>query len=301
MGDMSFSSEIKTTVSTVNIKKPCCRASVIYGMLFPLNEFMGAPLNFTTDNEGVANLFSAMMRSTFGTKVTFTTGERLSRAREAQNFYRLDYPGLDIMNNINEKFSSREIVKEDLFCCESCVGSFMRGLFLSCGSVTDPNRGYHLEFSVSNDKKCFALMEYLNSNGFPARRTVRRGVSSLYIKESESIEDFMTFIGAAQASLSIMNAKIVRDIRNNVNRRMNCDSANLFKTTGAATVQSHAIKHLMETGRFDFLPDQLKETAKLRLQNPQASLEELAQLHKENISKSGVSHRLAKIVDFDNK
>lgn len=298
---MSFSSEIKTTVSTVNIKSACCKAAVLYGMLFPLNDFTGAPLNFTTDNESVASLFTAMMRSVFGTRVTFTSGERLSRNKETQSFYRLDYPGLDIMNKINEKFSSREIIKEELFFCEGCAGAFMRGLFLTCGSVTDPSRGYHLEFSVSNDKKCFALMEYLNANGFPARRTVRRGVSSLYIKESESIEDFMTFIGAAQASLSIMNAKIVRDIRNNVNRRMNCDSANLFKTTGAATAQSHAIKHLMESGRFEFLPDQLKETANLRLANPQASLEELAQLHEGNISKSGVSHRLAKIVDFDKK
>ena len=296
---MSFSSEIKTTVSTVNIKKHCCKASVLYGMLYPHNEFKGAPLNFTTDNEATSALFTAMAKSVFGTKVSFTVGERLSRKKEAQNFYRLDYPGLEIMAQINEKFSSQQIVNEDLFECEACAGAFMRGLFLAAGSVTDPNHGYHLEFSVSNDKKCFALMEYLNENGFPARRTVRRGVPSLYIKESESIEDFMTFIGAAQASLSIMNAKIMRDIRNNVNRRMNCDSANLFKTTGAATHQIHAIKHLMETGRFDFMPDQLKETAKIRLENPQASLEELAALHEGNISKSGVSHRLAKIVDFD--
>ena len=82
---------------------------------------------------------------------------------------------------------------------------------------------------------------------------------------------------------------------------MNCDAANLYKTTGAATAQTHAIKHLIESGRFDFLPDQLKETARLRLENPQASLDELAQLHEGNITKSGVSHRLAKIVDFDKK
>ena len=296
---MSFSSDIKTTVSTVNIKRQCCKESVLYGMLYSLNEFKGSPLNFSTDNGSVASLFTAMTKSVFGAKITFTVGERLSRMKEAQNFYRLDYPGLEIMTQINEKFSSEQIVNEELFKCEACAGAFMRGLFLASGSVTDPSRGYHLEFSVSNDKKCFALMEYLNQNSVPARRTVRRGVPSLYIKESESIEDFMTFIGAAQASLSIMNAKIMRDIRNNVNRRMNCDSANLYKTTGAATHQIHAIKHLMDTGRFDFMPDQLKETAKIRLENPQASLEELASLHEGNISKSGVSHRLAKIVDFD--
>lgn len=296
---MSFSSDIKTNVCGVNIKRQCCKASVLYGMLYPLNEFRGSPLSFSTDNESVANLFTAMTKSVFGTKITFTVGERLSRMKETQNFYRLDYPGLEIMTQINEKFASEQIVNEELFKCEACTGAFLRGLFLASGSVTDPSHGYHLEFSVSNDKKCFALMEYLNENGFPARRTVRRGVPSLYIKESESIEDFMTFIGAAQASLSIMNAKIMRDIRNNVNRRMNCDSANLYKTTGAATHQIHAIKHLMDTGRFEFLPDQLKETAKIRLENPQASLEELAVLHEGNISKSGVSHRLAKIVDFD--
>ncbi len=298
---MSFSSEIKTTVSAVNIKKHCCRAALLYGMLYPMNDFtVSSPIEFSTDNEAVSSLFSAMMRSVFGTKTSFTVSERLSRAREAQNFYKLDYPGLDIVNAVNEKFSSQKIVNDDIFTCEACTASFLRGLFLSVGTVTDPSHGYHLEFSVSNDKKCFALMEYLNENGFPARRTVRRGVSSLYMKESESIEDFMTFIGAAQASLTIMNAKIMRDIRNNVNRRMNCDSANLYKTTGAATHQVHAIKHLMETGRFEFLPDQLKETAKLRLENPQASLEELAGLHEGIITKSGVSHRLYKIVDFDN-
>ena len=298
---MSFSSDVRTNVSTVNIKRPCCRASILYGLLFTLNEFKGAPLNFTTDNEAVASLFTSMMRSVFGTKVTFTVGERLSRRKEAQKIYKLDYPGLDIMNAINERFSSEKIIKDELFVCEGCSGAFLRGLFLSCGTVTDPKSGYHLEFSVSNDKKCFSLMEYFSQLSFPARRTVRRGVSSLYMKESESIEDFMTYIGAAQASLSIMNAKIMRDIRNNVNRRMNCDAANIYKTTGAATGQIHAIKHLMETGRIDFLPDNLKITAKLRLENPQASLEELAQLHEGNISKSGVSHRLAKIVDFDKK
>jgi DNA-binding protein WhiA len=238
-----------------------------------------------------------MYKSVHHANAEFVEKEKFSRAKELQNVYKfvpdatLDYKSV--------YHSDTEVINREIFQCPSCQSNFMKGLFLTCGTINDPKRSYHLELAVSNDVRCFALLDFLSDEvGIQAKRTVRRGVGAIYIKESSTIEDFMTFIGAPQVTLSIMNVKILRDIRNNENRRTNCDAANIFKSTGAAALQLKAIQILNEGGRMDSLPESLKETARLREENPELSLEELAAKHDPPITKSGLSHRMKKLIDL---
>ena len=140
-------------------------------------------------------------------------------------------------------------------------------------------------------------MDFLNNEvGISAKRTVRRGVGAIYIKESSIIEDFMTFIGAPHVTLSIMNVKILRDIRNNENRATNCVTRNISRTVGAASKHIEAIGFLKDAGKLDMLPPELAQTAHLRVEYDSASLSELAMLHEPPITKSGLNGRLSRIL-----
>ena len=294
---MSFCSDTKEILCEQKIKKACCKLSALYGMFYALSDTGSQKMRFSTDIESVKKLFLGMYKSVHHANAEFVEKEKFSRAKELQNVYKfvpdatLDYKSV--------YHSDTEVINREIFQCPSCQSNFMKGLFLTCGTINDPKRSYHLELAVSNDVRCFALLDFLSDEvGIQAKRTVRRGVGAIYIKESSTIEDFMTFIGAPQVTLSIMNVKILRDIRNNENRRTNCDAANIFKSTGAAALQLKAIQILNEGGRMDSLPESLKETARLREENPELSLEELAAKHDPPITKSGLSHRMKKLIDL---
>ena len=172
---------------------------------------------------------------------------------------------------------------------------FLAGAFLACGSIIDPNKEYHLEFvtpyyNLSND-----LQDILLLIGVTAKRSERKGVHVLYIKESENIEDILTFMGAIKSSLEIMNIKILKDVRNKANRIANCDSANIEKTVNASAKQVEDINLIEKNGSFSELSDDLREIAEIRLEYPELSLRELGQMLKNPIGRSGANHRMKKI------
>lgn len=292
---MSFSSEIKDMLCGVNIKNKCCRASLIMGMIFSSSDFENGIYKFASDSENAVRLFSHMVRSVFSSEIKYEEYEKLSRQGKEVLSYRAIFD-----NNLSEAFLKRFTSSDphEIFACAACASHFIRGVFLSNGTVTDPASSYHLEFSLSDDNKSSLAESILFDEGFEVKRTVRRGVPALYVKKSETVEDILTYIGASAYSIRIMETKILREIRNNENRKSNCDAANIFKSTGAAAAIIKQINRLVEDGKIDGLGDQLKTTARLRIDNPEMSLSELARLHEPPITKSGLFHRFEKITAY---
>lgn len=182
--------------------------------------------------------------------------------------------------------------------CSLCLSHFILQLFLLHGSVTDPAKRNHLEFAFESEAECSVLGELLAAQGIAGKHTVRKKQHIYYLKDGEAIADFLAYIGANNAAFDFMNSRIEREFRNNVNRQVNCDTANIGKAIRAAEEQAAVIRSLMEEGLLEELPSDLKETAKVRLQYPQMSLKELGSVHEPPIGKSGVNHRLSKIMDF---
>ncbi len=174
--------------------------------------------------------------------------------------------------------------------------AFLRGAFLSGGSVTDPAKRYHLELTTSHYKVSRETCALLLDAGFSPKETTRGGNSILYFKQSDMIEDFLTAIGAPVCAMGVMEAKVEKDLRNGVNRRVNCETANLTKVVDASMEQVAAIRKLQKQGRLKELPPKLRETAKLRLDNPEATLQELAAMQDPPVSKSAMNHRMRKLV-----
>ncbi len=182
--------------------------------------------------------------------------------------------------------------------CPNCRKSFIKGLFVSYGTISEPASGYHLEFRIKNVERAKVIYNILNEEGIGSKIINRKSSVGLYYKNSSAIEDVLTYLGSVKTLFDFMNAKIEREIRNSVNRGTNCVSGNIAKTVNAAGRQVSTIITLGEEGYLLMLPDELFETAKLRLEYPSASLSELALAHEPPISKSGLTHRLAKIMEF---
>ena len=183
------------------------------------------------------------------------------------------------------------------FSCDACRSAFLRGAFLAYGTVNDPRKSFHLEFSLPNGWGAEALCGVLITLGYPPRAILRKGNVGLYFKDSASVEDLITAMGAHHGLFEVINSRIERDIRNNENRATNCVAKNIEKTISAATRHMEAINKLMEHGKMENLPEGVRYTAMLRYRNPDATLDELARMHEPTISKSGLSHRLQKLLD----
>jgi hypothetical protein len=182
-----------------------------------------------------------------------------------------------------------------------CRAAFLRGTFLAGGSVTDPRKGYHLELATSHQSVSREMLALMREMELEPKDAQRKGNSVIYFKQSDRIEEFLTVIGAPLSAMEIMNAKLEKDLRGSVNRRVNCDAANLDKTVEAAMTQVEAIRRLEERGGLSLLPDKLRETACLRLSHPEDTLSQLAQRCDPPITKSTLNHRLRKLVELGSK
>lgn len=180
--------------------------------------------------------------------------------------------------------------------CEGCRAVFFRELFRLCGSVTDPKKSYQLDFALGDPDAAVLLRDWLAGAGFAFGMSGRRGKTVLWLRDSGSVEDFLAYMGATSASFDVMNAKIDREFRGNVNRQVNFDTANIGKQLRATKKYADAAALLKKAGRYDLLPEDVRITGDLREANEQLTLEELGKLHEPPISKSGVKHRLEKIL-----
>ena len=181
---------------------------------------------------------------------------------------------------------------------EQLARLLIREAFIKKGFINDPNKDYHLEILFKSKKKAQELKEIINNFGIDIKLTKKAVDYMLYLKDGEEISSFLALIGAQKSMLKFEGIRVIKDTRNNVNRLVNCETANLSKTINAAVKQIEDIKKLKKEKRFEALPENLKEIAKLRLENPDISYEELGKKLSKPIGKSGVSHRLQKISEI---
>lgn len=187
--------------------------------------------------------------------------------------------------------------------CENCMPVLIRALFCHYGAVTDPAKRYHMEFSFLREDERDAAATLLENAGFSLHTSLRHGAGGkekwiLYYKSSADMEDLLAYIGASAAAFEIMNAKIVKEFRNSVNRQVNCDTANIEKQLEASKKYIEAIRYLTTTGAISKLPEALQQTARLRLEYEQVSLAELGNLCEPKVSKSGMKHRMEKLLEY---
>ena len=201
----------------------------------------------------------------------------------------------NIIFNINNRISYEFKENNEL------SKAFLRGAFLGAGSISNPEKMYHLEFITNDHDFGKDLLKLLNEFNLNARSIERKEYLIIYIKEGEKVADLLYIIGANKAFFKIQDIRIIKEMRNNVNRAVNCETANLIKTVNAAIRQRNSIKFIKDTIGLERLPENLRETAKLRLENKEMSLIELGNLHRPKVGKSGVNHRLRKLEEIADK
>lgn len=290
---MSFSSDIKKELCDVRELSPQQAEAMLYGIMYASRMDEGRPL-IQTENIDLMNAAAELIRAVFPNVRTGIV--RLVKNSGSLYTLKIRSGWEDIAERFGD-FSS--ISREAVSGGDEKSGAFLRGVFVSCGSVTDPNKEYHLELVLPENDRTPALLDFIAEHGMSLKETTRGGARSkktvLYAKESELIEDCLTYIGAANHSMEIMQVKIVKDFRNRVNRSVNCENANLDKTVAASNKSTADIEYIFSTMGADWLSPDLRETARLRVENPEMSLSELCGMFPEKISRSGLNHRLKKL------
>lgn len=298
---MSFSSEAKKEIAAVLPEKLCCRAAQLYGMLEFGHAFDREEISLQSEQEAVVDVYDYLLPRLCG-----VPAPRRDTLRRRTALQQSSIPDAGDRQKVLERFghSGNEIslrLNRANVDCDQCARALLRGAFLACGAVTDPEHDYHLEFSVPHYNLSRDLLALLREVDFPAKAVTRSGSYIVYIKESERIEDCLTYLGAQKAALEMMGVKMVKSIRNDTNRRINCESANIDKTVQAAALQLEAVRKIEETVGLSALPPELQVLARMRLENPDMSLRDLGAALEPPISRSGVNHRLQRILAFADK
>lgn len=294
---MSFSSDAKAELCREETASKSLAAAECYGVLLFANTFRTDEIRIVTESRPFAQRLSKLFRRAFGaypegtdapegSKMNLTVTDRavLDRVLSAFGYEK----GKAIVHHINYG-----VLEED-----TARRAFLRGAFLAGGSVTDPRKRYHLELVTSHYGVSREIVSLLLDMSLQPKSAARSGNYVTYFKQSQSIADFLTTIGAQHAALEVMSAAVEKEMQNSINRMVNCDTANVTKTVNAAQEQLDAIKKIQQTVGLEALPDKLQETALIRVMNPELSISQLAELTVPPVSKSCISHRLRKIQEF---
>lgn len=293
--DMSFSSDVKKELCTIEHSSDCCQRAEAYGILYYGRAFGKEEISLTTDYDYVAERYIRAINylSTYTPEMIVSKSGKITINVDSYE------ARMEILNELGYSGNERAMrLLTTNIENECCFGAFIRGVFLACGIITDPKIEYHLEFDVSFRTKSRDLIDIFEDFPVTPKQSDRNGVNIVYFKDSSQIEDILTVMGAQMSVMELIGEKILKDVRNNVNRKVNCDSANLRKTALAAATQTEAIEKLKSQGKFDDLPTDLKELAQLRVDNPEMTLAELGASLSKPLSRSGVNHKLKKLTDM---
>lgn len=295
---MSFSSNVKAELCKDSLSKKSCAVAEGYGVLLYCNTFSSTEIRIITESRDFAARLPRLFKKAFG--VSFdqepTVHDRgklqfaISSEDKISRIFETLQMDLKASLTLHVNFG---MLEEEAECM-----AYLRGAFLAGGSVTDPAKRYHLEMTTSHYKVSRETCALLIECGFSPKELSRGGNNILYFKQSDYIEDFLTAIGAQVSAMGVMEAKVEKDLRNGVNRRVNCETANLTKVVDASMGQMAAIRALEEAGELDKLPGKLRETALLRRENPEATLQELAAMLNPPITKSAINHRMRKLLEL---
>ena len=295
---MSFSSNVKVELCKDSLSKKSCAVAEGYGVLLYCNTFSSTEIRIITESRDFAARLRRLFKKAFG--ITF------DQEPAAQDRGKLQF-AISSEDKIAKIFETLQMdlkasltlhVNFGMLEEEAECMAYLRGAFLAGGSVTDPAKRYHLEMTTSHYKVSRETCALLIECGFSPKELSRGGNNILYFKQSDYIEDFLTAIGAQVSAMGVMEAKVEKDLRNGVNRRVNCETANLTKVVDASMGQMAAIRALEEAGELDKLPGKLRETALLRRENPEATLQELAAMLNPPITKSAINHRMRKLLEL---
>ena len=295
---MSFTAEVKKELAGLEPLADCCKRSFAYGFLLYGKSFTARSVSCTTDYAEVMQSFEKTIKETSGVETAVSqlkNGKYVLKIPAAEDRKRIIEYFDHSVNSISLRIN-RGVLEDD-----ECYGAFLRGAFLSCGSIANPDKNYHLEFVVPNHNLSLDLLKILTDYGLKAKHILRKYSYVIYLKDSESIEDLLTLMGAVNSSLELMGIKIQKDVRNKINRQMNFESANMSRSIEAGLAQVEAIEIIEKKQGLDSLSDELKEVAILRRENPDMSLKQLGESLGVPISRSGVNHRLMKIMEIADK
>ena len=293
---MSFASEVKAEICRDKIERHCCAIAECYGILLFCRTFSPSEIRIQTANEDFARRLPKLFKKAFGIsfdvlpdesktgKFSFVLSDE-EKLGTVFNAFDLDRESV-ISHHVN--FS---VIEND--CCRT---AFVRGAFLAGGTVTDPEKRYHLELSTRHKSVAGEMFSILLDLNFSPKESERSGTSLLYFKQADTIADFITAIGAPVTAMKVLTSKVEKEMRNTVTRQINCDSANADKTVAASQEQIAAIKRYAAAYGLDSLPEPLKDAAFLRITNPEVSLSDLSRLSSPRVTKSCLSHRLKKII-----
>ena len=295
----SFAYKVKSELCRPHVQRSCCARAEAYGVLLYCNTFNTQEIRILTENPDFAARLPRLFKRAFDLRFDRVPEESGSHGKLV--FQISDPEKLDlIVNQLGYDLRQNLVLHVNFGILEDdcCRTAFLRGAFLAGGSVTDPEKRYHLELTTSHAQASREMSALLVEMGFTPRNVMRGGNSVTYFKQCEHIEDLLTTIGAPAAAVEMMTTKLEKELVNNANRAMNCDMANVNKTLDAAMEQCEAIEILQDAGRLEFLPKQIKETALLRLQHPELSLAQLAERCDPPVTKSCINHRMRKLMEI---
>ncbi len=307
---MTFSSSVREELAHLKIEKKCCALSELSALIRTCatvkigNKFKLA-VRFETENPSTARRIFNIIKFLYDYH-SEVSAKKIDKLRTGHfymvllnddNVVEQMLHDTGMMHEGENVFSMSKTLPAHLLDSRCCVKSFMRGCFLGCGSMSDPNKSYHLEFDVHDEYLADTIHSLLRGFELNARITLRKTLYVIYIKEAENIISLFSLIGAHASLLKMENILILKEVRNNVNRAMNFENANSNKSVDAAQKQIQSIKKLEKAGKLKTLPPSLREAAELRLEHPESTLSELSEISG-TITKSGINHRMRRIVDL---
>ncbi|NLB42985.1 MAG: DNA-binding protein WhiA [Clostridiales bacterium] len=306
---MTFSSKAKNEMCRINMKRSCCKLAELAALIHTSGSVQQgngkkASLKLTTENASIARRIFMLIKDSY--QITPEVLVRRNRRLRKNNSYVLLVPVSKVTSKILEDTCIRMRTIDDnmeiqldgnplLIRKRCCKRSYLRGAFLGGGSVSDPEKAYHLEFVAHSEKYGEALCELINDLGLHAKMIERKNNFVVYLKEGEHIVNLLSLIGAHTALLNFENIRIYKDMRNNINRIVNCETANLGKTINASIRQIENIEYIRERIGLANLSPSLREIADLRIKYPDACLRELGDMLSPQVGKTGVNHRLRKL------
>lgn len=305
---MSFSSDVKEEISLQLSSARHCRLAELSAILSYEGHVIWSGtkkyLKVQTENLVVARKYFTLIRKTFN--INNDISIKVSISRNKNSIYTLIIKNSDLVENILQATklstgdcsgrSSRLGPPEHLIVQNSCCKrAFIRGAFLASGSMSDPQKAYHLEIVLSDLPKAEQLKDIIQAFEIDAKIVMRKKNYVVYIKEGSQIVDLLNVMEAHVALMNLENVRILKEVRNSINRQVNCEAANITKTVTAATKQMEDILYIRDNVGLGDLPDNLEEIARLRIDYPEASLKELGAMLLPPIGKSGVNHRLRKL------
>lgn len=307
---MSFSSTVKNEVAKYKVEgydEMLCEMAGLSPMCGVLTAKGGKLyIRYQTENASVARRIFTFLKRFFDFDISVAMAKSTQLKKHLYIITLDDYSAAQVLLS-DMDFIHGENVFIPNYCPESLVSStqgkkaYIRGAFLGSGSIVNPEKSYHLEFVCNNEIHAEFLAENVNFFGLCAKVTQRKEKYIVYLKEAEQISDLLSVIGAYRSLLSFENVRVIKEMRNRVNRLVNCETANLNKTVGASLEQVKNIEYIQEHLGLEKLLPQLQETAALRLEYPDASLKDLAQMASPKVSKSTMNYRLSKLKEIANK